>query len=483
MSDARQAAGPQTDTESTLGLPGGEANEAAARDARQDAGARPDTVPVPGPSGPEAKAVATGDAVTPAARAASGTAGDGEAWGRVDETGTVYVRTADGEKTVGSWQAGSPAEALAYFERKYEGLVVEIDLLERRVRTTDLASKDAQTAIGHLREQVDAANVVGDLAALGRRLDQLGTVVEERRRERRAARAKQGEEARAAKEALVAEAEELAGSEQWRSAGERLRALVDTWKGLPRLDRKADDELWHRFSQARSAFSKRRKAHFASLDAQREETRRRKEKLIGEAEALSTSTDWGVTAARYRELMTEWKAAGRAHRDAEEDLWTRFRAAQDVFFQARSTVFAERDGEQRENLTRKEELATEAEKLLPITSVKAARAALRSIGERWEAIGHVPRDAKNAIEGRWHAVERAVAEAEESEWRRTNPEARARAAGLTGQLQDAVDKLRRQADQARAAGNTAKADKLERELAGRQALLDQALKGLAEFGG
>ena len=54
-------------------------------------------------------------------------------WGRVDETGTVYVRTADGEQVVGSWQAGSPEEALAYFERKYEGLVVEIGLLEKRL--------------------------------------------------------------------------------------------------------------------------------------------------------------------------------------------------------------------------------------------------------------------------------------------------------------------------------------------------------------
>ncbi|MFD5316212.1 DUF349 domain-containing protein [Streptomyces sp. NPDC127098] len=406
-----------------------------------------------------------------------------EPWGRVDETGTVYVRTADGERVVGSWQAGSPDEALAYFERKFDGLVVEIDLLERRVRTTDLSAKDATTAIGHLREQVDAGHAVGDLASLGRRLDELETVVAARREERKAARARQSEEAKAAKEALVAEAEELAASEQWRSAGERLRGLVDTWKGLPRLDRKTDDELWHRFSQARSAFSKRRKAHFASLDSQREETRRRKEKLIAEAEALSDSTDWGPTAARYRELMREWKAAGRAQREAEEDLWARFRAAQDVFFQARGATFAERDAEQRDNLARKEELAAEAEKLLPITDLRAARAALRSIGERWEAIGHVPREARAGIEGRMSAVERAVSEAEEAEWRRTNPEARARAAGLTGQLQDAVDRLREQAERARAAGNTAKADKLEQELAGRQALLDQALKGLAEFGG
>ncbi|MFD9910729.1 DUF349 domain-containing protein [Streptomyces sp. NPDC059063] len=405
-------------------------------------------------------------------------------WGRVDETGTVYVRTADGgERVVGSWQAGSPDEALAYFERKYDGLVVEIGLLERRVQTTDLSAKDATTAIDHLRQQVDEAHAVGDLEALGKRLDKLVAAVEERREERKAQKAKQSDEARHAKEALVAEAEELAQSEQWRAAGERLRALVDTWKGLPRLDRKSDDELWHRFSHARSAFSKRRKAHFAQLDAQREEARKAKEKLVAEAEALSGSTDWGPTAARYRELMTDWKAAGRAQREHEDDLWNRFRGAQDVFFAARSAVFAERDAEQSENLKLKEELAEEAEKLLPVTDLKTARAAFRSINERWEAIGHVPRDARPKVEGRMHAVERALQDSEEAEWRRTNPEARARAEGLTGQLQAAVDKLKGQIEAARAAGNNAKADKLQKELDGRQALLDQALKGLEEFGG
>ena len=402
-------------------------------------------------------------------------------WGRVDETGTVYVRTADGEKEVGSWQAGSPDEALAYFERKYEGLVVEIGLLERRVRTTDLAPKDALTAIEHLRSAVTEAHAVGDLEALGQRLDALVALVDSRREERKAARAKQTEEAKTAKEQLVAEAEQLAESEQWRTAGERLRALVDTWKGLPRLDRKADDELWHRFSHARSVFSKRRKAHFASLDAQREDARRTKEKLVTEAQSLSGSTDWGPTAARYRELMAEWKAAGRAQREAEDDLWNRFRGAQDVFFAARSEVFAERDTEQRDNLERKEELVTEAEKLLPVTDLKAARAAFRAINERWEAVGHVPRDARPRIEGRMHTVERALQETEETEWRRTNPEVRARAAGLTGQLQAAVEKLQSQIDAARSAGNSAKADKLQAELDGRQALLDAALRGMGEF--
>ncbi|MGF1431615.1 DUF349 domain-containing protein [Kitasatospora sp. LaBMicrA B282] len=404
-------------------------------------------------------------------------------WGRVDEQGTVYVRTAEGERVVGSWQAGSPEEALAYFERKYEGLSAEIGLLEHRVRKTDLAAKDAQTALDHLREQVTEAHAVGDLAALVGRLDTLAGEIESRQVARKEARAKAAEETRTAKEALVTEAEQLAESTQWREAGDRLRALVDTWKGLPRLDRKSDDELWHRFSHARSVFSKHRKAHFAQLDAERDRARAVKEQLVTEAEALSDSTDWGDTAARYRDLMAQWKAAGRAQRDAEDELWARFRGAQDVFFQARAAIFTERDAEHAENQKLKEALLVEAEAILPITDLKAAKAALREVNERWEAIGHVPRDARPKLDGRLNTVERAVREAEEAEWQRSNPEAKARAAGMTGLLQGAVDKLKADLDKARAAGNEAKAKKLEGELAGRQALLDQALKSLQEFSG
>ncbi|MEV7215904.1 DUF349 domain-containing protein [Kitasatospora cineracea] len=402
-------------------------------------------------------------------------------WGRVDEQGNVYVRTADGERQVGSWQAGSPEEALAYFERKFQGLEAETALLEHRVRKTDLAAKEAQTALDHLRAQVAEAHAVGDLDALAKRLETLAGEIETRQGERKAAKAKAQEETRAAKEALVAEAEQLAESNQWREAGDRLRALVDNWKALPRLDRKSDDELWHRFSHARSVFSKHRKAHFAALDSERESARSVKEKLVAEAEALSGSTEWGPTAAAYRDLMTQWKAAGRAQRDAEEELWARFRGAQDVFFQARSAAFSERDAEQGENQKAKEALLVEAEAILPITDLKAAKAALRDIAERWEAIGHVPRDARPKLDGRLGTVERAVREAEEAEWQRSNPEARARATGMTALLQAAVDKLEADLAKARAAGNTAKAGKLEAELAGRRALLDQAQKSLQEF--
>lgn len=406
-----------------------------------------------------------------------------EPWGRVDEQGNVYVRTAGGERIVGSWAAGSPDEALAFFQRKYEGLVLEVDLLERRIRETDLSPKEALHSIERLKETVATANAVGDLDGLVRRLDALVEIVQQRREEIKAAKSRVLQEAREAKERIAAEAESIAAGNNWRGGGERLRQLVEEWKSVPRLDRKTDDELWSRFSQARSHFTKRRKQHFQQLDAQREEARLRKEKLVAEAEALADSTDWGPTSARFRELMREWKAAGRAHRDVEDELWERFRKAQDTFFQARAQVFAERDAELRENQEAKEALLAEAEKLLPVTDYRAARAVLRSIHERWEAIGPVPREARARLEGRLSAVERAVREAEEEEWRRTNPEARARAEATVAQLRNSIAQLERAAEQARQSGDQRKLAETEEALQARRALLEVAEKTLAEFSG
>ncbi len=117
-------------------------------------------------------------------------------WGRVDEDGTVYVRTADGERVVGSWQAGPPDEPLAHFTRQHDPLVTEIGLLEQRVRTTDIQPSQAQQSIDRLREAVAVANAVGDLDALARRLDNLTELVGRRREEVRAQREQQRIEAR-----------------------------------------------------------------------------------------------------------------------------------------------------------------------------------------------------------------------------------------------------------------------------------------------
>ncbi|MFC6883090.1 MULTISPECIES: DUF349 domain-containing protein [Actinomadura] len=403
-------------------------------------------------------------------------------WGRVDEDGTVYVRTSDGERVVGSWQAGAPDEALAYFKRKYDSLATEIGLLEQRVRTTDLQPAQAQQSIQRLREAVTEAHAVGDLDALARRLDGLTEQVGRRREEVKARREHARHEAREIKERIVAEAERIAVEEtHWKNGGERLRQLVEEWKAADRIDRPTETALWKRLSSARNAFTKRRKVYFATLDDQREEARREKERLVAEAETMTGSTDWGETAAAYRDLMRRWKLAGRAGRDAEEDLWARFKGAQDTFFAARSAAFAERDAELRVHAEEKEKILAEAERLVPVRDVRQARQALRAVQERWEAAGMVPRDQRDRLEGRLRKIEEAVRTAEESEWRRTNPEARARAEATVAQLRNSIEQLEKRLEKARTAGRDKDVRDAEEALSARRAWLEEAERTLAEF--
>jgi hypothetical protein len=405
-------------------------------------------------------------------------------WGRVADDGTVYVRTAEGERVVGSWQAGSPDEALAFFQRKFSALETEVSLLEQRMATTDLSPAHAQASISRLQAAVTDANVVGDLDGLRCRLDALTGLVDHRREEHKAAREQARSQALEAKERIVAEAERIAAeATHWKISGERMRQLLEEWKAAPRGDRTTEAALWKRLSAARNAFTKRRKAYFAGLEEEREEARGRKEKLAAEAEVLASSTDWGPTASAFRDLMRSWKEAGRADRTAEEELWGRFKAAQDTFFQARSQVLHARDAELREHASTKTRLLAEAEKLVPVTDARSARSALRGIQERWEQAGSVPRDSHERLEGGLRRVEEAVRRAEDSQWRRSNPEALSRARGTVEQIRSAISQLEGQLSRAQASGDAKAERRAEEALAARRSWLAEAERTLAELSG
>jgi hypothetical protein len=404
-------------------------------------------------------------------------------WGRVSEDGSVFVRTKDGERKVGQWPDGDPQEAMAFFKKRYDDLSFEVGLLEQRVTAGTLAPDEAASAVKQVHASIAEAQAVGDLDGLDARLDALSATIAERREQRKAERAKRVEEARGEKERIASEAERISQSNDWRNGANRMRDLLEEWKALPRLDKATDDALWRRFSTARTTYTRRRKAHFAELNEKRESARVIKERLADEAESLADSTDWGPTSGRYRELMRQWKAAGPAPKGIDDQLWKRFRGAQDKFFGARDAANAELDREFAANAEKKEALLVEAEALLPVTDLRSAKEAFRDIAERWDAAGKVPRDRIKELEGRMRKVEQAIRGVEDDQWRRSNPEARARAADTVAQLESSIDELEAKRAKAEAAGNAKKAEEHAAAIETRRAWLAEARKALDEFSG
>jgi hypothetical protein len=404
-----------------------------------------------------------------------------ETWGRVAEDGTVFVRTADGERQVGQMPDATPEEALAFYVKRYDDLAFEVQLLEQRVEAGTLAPDEATSAVAQVHTTLTEAQVVGDLAALDARLNALKGTIEKQREVRKAERAKRVAEAKVSKEKIAAEAETLAEGTDWRNGANRLRELLDEWKALPRIDKSTDDSLWRRFSTARTTYTRRRKAHFSELGEKREAARAVKEKLVVEAEALADSTDWGPTAGKYRELMRQWKAAGPAPKNVDDQLWKRFRGAQDKFFGARDAANAKLDEEYAANAEVKEKLLVEAEALLPVTDVRAAKESFRDLADRWDAAGKVPRDRMKDLEGRMRKVEQAIRGVEDDQWKRSNPEARARAADTVAQLEASLAELEEKRAKAEAAGNAKKAAEHASAIEARQAWLVEAKKALDDF--
>ena len=409
------------------------------------AGEPPKPAPRPGPPRPVPRPH------PPTAPVVAPQSSDPHRFGRVDDDGTVWLTTSSGERSIGSWQAGDTEAAFAHFGRRFEDLATEITLMETRLASGTGDARKIKAAAAALAETLPTASVLGDVDALADRLAAIRDHAEETAAADRARREEHRAAQTARKETLAAEAEELAANAtQWKNAGDRLRAILDEWRTITGLDRKTDDALWKRYSAARETFNRRRGSHFAELDRERAGAKQAKEKLCERAEELSGSTDWTGTAAAFRDLLAEWKAAGRAAKDVDDTLWHRFKAAQDTFFTARNAISAERDAEFTANAAAKEALLREAEKI-DTANVDAARSALRAVGDKWDAIGKVPRERQADLERRLRAVEKKVRDAADAG--RVDPQARARAE----QFQARVEQFERQAEKAEAAGRTKEA--------------------------
>ncbi len=410
-----------------------------------ESGGHPKPTPRPGPPRPVPR---PGGAAPVVAVAHA----DPHRFGRVDPDGTVWLITSAGERQIGSWQAGDTEAAFAHFGRRYDDLHTEIALMERRLASGTGDARKIKTAAAALAETLPTASVLGDVDALAARLSAIAEQADVSAQEDRARRDEHRAAQTARKEALAVEAEEIAtNSTQWKAAGDRMREILDEWRTITGLDRKTDDALWKRYSAARETFNRRRGSHFAELDRERVGARQAKEALCERAEELADSTDWGPTGATFRDLLTQWKAAGRASKDVDDALWARFKAAQDKFFSARNAANAERDAEFDANADAKQALLAQAE-AIDVSDPEAARAALRAIGDKWDAIGKVPRERGAELERRLRVVEKKVRDAASTGW--TDPEAQARA----DQFRIRAEQYEQQAAKAEASGRTKDAE-------------------------
>lgn len=401
-----------------------------------------------------------------------------EPFGRVEDDGTVSVREGDQWRVVGQYPDGTPAEALAYFERKYADLAGEITLLETRHRSGGASASDLRATSKHVRERVVGAAAVGDLAALEARLSALDATLSEASAEEAQAQREAVDAAIAERTALVEKIEALASRDpksiQWKQTSAEVTDLFERWQAHqatgPRLPKSTGQQLWKRFRDARASLDKHRREFYAGLDEQHKSARDIKARLVDRAEALAPRGEDGIAA--YRTLLDEWKTSGRAGKKADDALWARFKAAGDALYGARAGREAAEAEESKEKIEQKRALLADAAAVPKEKDTAKARALLTGIQRRWDEIGRIfPRESERSLDDELRKIEQGLKAREDADWKSNNPETKARQNDMTQQLRDAIAGLEADLEKAKAAKNSSAIAKATEALEARKAWL------------
>lgn len=390
-------------------------------------------------------------------------------WGRVTDGGTVEVRLGDQWHSVGAYPDVSPEEALAHYERKFSDLLAQVDLVEQRHKA-NAPAKDLKRSLGKLSTELETPTCVGDIESLRTRVAGLLEKMDELASAQSAEREKAAEEAIAHREGIVQKIETLAATPlekiRWKDAGATVDELFAEWKAHqkdgPRLPKATADALWKRFRAARNTLDRGRRAHFQARDKATKEAKTVKRELIEKAQGLAEKGAAGIPA--YRELLEQWKKAPRASRSVDDQLWSQFKAAGDVLYQAKTAQAEAEDEANRENGDKKQALVDEYADIVTLTNHREAVERLRLFHDKFRQIGPVPRSRLKAIDAQVKKFDQHVKKLEQEHWDKSNPEKQARSQSFLDQIDEQIVELEHKKANAEENGDKKSVESLTAEI-------------------
>lgn len=208
------------------------------------------------------------------------------------------------------------------------------------------------------------------------------------------------------KSELCVKAEELAqqpltSRKEWNKASEKLFEIQKVWKTIGFAPKKDNNAIYERFRNACDKFFEAKRAYYAGLKGEMEHNLQLKTELCEAAEALRDSEEWKKTTDELIALQAKWKQTGAVSRRYSDQIWKRFRAACDAFFERKAKHFAAVDDQYGENLRRKEALL---EEMAAADILAGGFEMIRDFQRRWGEIGFVPIKQKEAIQKRYKEV-------------------------------------------------------------------------------
>lgn len=203
---------------------------------------------------------------------------------------------------------------------------------------------------------------------------------------------------------LVALAESLQDSTEWKATGAQIKQAQELWKTIGPVPRDQAEPIWQRFHGACEKFFQARRVFLEKLDQEKPQNQAKKEELCLAMESLDALPGDAERFERIKDAQAAWKEIGPAPREAEDLLWERFRKPIDLYFEARKARFGEERASREENAKIKEDICIEAESLIGSEEWKATIDKIKSLQERWKATGPAPRESDRDLWKRFRSA-------------------------------------------------------------------------------
>lgn len=184
---------------------------------------------------------------------------------------------------------------------------------------------------------------------------------------------------------------------QWNEASEQITQLQAKWKTIGFAPQKMNQKIYDRFRAACDKFFQKKSEFFKNVRETLSDNLKRKKELCEKAEALKDSTDWKATTEQFIALQKEWKTIGAVPKKQSDEVWKRFNAACDIFFENKKANTSSQYTEQNENLQQKRAIVERLAAIVPEEAGDDLRKQLREAQAEWDSIGHVPFKEKDKV--------------------------------------------------------------------------------------
>lgn len=183
----------------------------------------------------------------------------------------------------------------------------------------------------------------------------------------------------------------------WNTMSEKVTAMQAEWKTIGFAPQKMNVRIFERFRAACDNFFTQKSEYFHGVRDSLNQNYEAKLALVEKAEALKESTAWKETTDVLVELQKKWKEIGTVPKKYSDQIWQRFNAACDAFFEAKKAATADTRSEQQENMQKKQAIIDRLAAIEPGNMESELRDQLRAAQQEWNEIGHVPFKEKDRL--------------------------------------------------------------------------------------